>query len=162
MLRRLLARHHDHAGDFRIRTGESEIDRFNQVVTVLKIAAGGIAAISLFVGAIGILTIMWISVHERTNEIGVLRALGVSTGTVQLLFLLESVLLAGAGGAAGIGVGLTAVGLGRTLVPGLPLSTPPVAVAAALVMCLVVGVVSGVAPARRAAALDPVDALRAE
>jgi putative ABC transport system permease protein len=118
--------------------------------------------VSLLVGAIGILTIMWISVHERTNEIGLLRALGVPRRTVQGLFLMESVLLAIAGGALGLGAGLGLVGLGRALVPGLPLSTPPLAVAAALTMCVVVGVVSGVAPARRAAGLDPVEALRAE
>jgi putative ABC transport system permease protein len=105
---------------------------------------------------------MWISVHERTNEIGLLRALGVPRSTVQGLFLLESVLLAVAGGTLGLMTGFAIIGFGRAAVPGLPLSTPPLAVAAALAMCLVVGVVSGVAPARRAADLDPVDALRAE
>jgi putative ABC transport system permease protein len=160
--RAMLSERHRGEEDFTITTQTEMLDTFGKVIGMITVAVSGIAGVSLLVGAMGILTIMWISVHERTNEIGVLRALGVSRGTVQLLFLLESVLLAGAGGAAGIGVGLTAVGLGRTLVPGLPLSTPPVAVAAALVMCLVVGVVSGVAPARRAAALDPVDALRAE
>ncbi|HSO21309.1 MAG TPA: ABC transporter permease, partial [Chondromyces sp.] len=82
--------------------------------------------------------------------------------TVQALFLMESVMLAVAGGALGLGAGLGMVWLGKALVPGLPLSTPPLAVVAALSMCLVVGVASGVAPARRAAGLDPVEALRAE
>ena len=82
--------------------------------------------------------------------------------TVQGLFLLESVLLAVAGGALGLTTGFVLVALGRAVVPGLPLSTPPAAVAAALAMCLVVGVVSGVAPARRAAELDPIEALRTE
>jgi putative ABC transport system permease protein len=81
---------------------------------------------------------------------------------VQSLFLLESVLLAVAGGVLGLSVGFAVIWVARAAVPGLPLSTPPLAVVAALVMCLVVGVISGVAPARRAADLDPVDALRAE
>jgi putative ABC transport system permease protein len=76
--------------------------------------------------------------------------------------LLESVLLAVAGGIMGLAVGMGLIGFSRSAMPGLPLSTPPLAVAAALTMCLVVGVVSGVAPARRAADLDPVDSLRAE
>ena len=71
-------------------------------------------------------------------------------------------LLAVAGGALGLLAGFAITNFGRAAIPGLPLSTPPTAVLAALVMCLVVGVVSGVAPARRAADLDPVDALRAE
>jgi putative ABC transport system permease protein len=81
---------------------------------------------------------------------------------VQGLFVLESILLAVAGGALGLMAGFALIGLARAAVPGLPLSTPPAAVVAALVMCLVVGVISGVAPARRAAELDPVEALRAE
>jgi putative ABC transport system permease protein len=86
----------------------------------------------------------------------------VPRGTVQGLFLLESVLLAVAGGALGLLAGFTIIGFGRAAMPGLPLSTPPMAVVAALAMCLIVGMVSGVAPARRAADLDPVDALRTE
>jgi putative ABC transport system permease protein len=138
------------------------VDTFGKIIGMITIAVSGIAGVSLLVGAMGILTIMWISVHERTNEIGLLRALGVTRGTVQALFLLESVLLAVAGGTLGLVAGVSLTAFGRAAVPGLPLSTPPLAVVAALVMCLVVGVVSGVAPARRAAALDPVDALRAE
>ncbi len=138
------------------------LDTFGKIIGMITIAVSGIAGVSLLVGAMGIFTIMWISVHERTNEIGLLRALGVPQGTVQGLFLLESVLLAVAGGAIGLIAGFALIGLGRAAVPGLPLSTPPEAVAAALAMCLVVGVVSGVAPARRAAQLDPVEALRTE
>jgi putative ABC transport system permease protein len=157
----LKARHRDEE-DFTITTQTEMVDTFGKIIGMITIAVSGIAGVSLLVGAMGILTIMWISVHERTNEIGLLRALGVSRGTVQALFLLESVLLAVAGGALGLLAGLSLTAIGRAAVPGLPLSTPPLAVVAALLMCLVVGVVSGVAPARRAAALDPVDALRAE
>ena len=105
---------------------------------------------------------LWISVHERTHEIGLLRALGVGAPAVQRLFLLESVVLGTAGGLLGLALGF---GLGAALgvlIPGIPLKTSFSAVAAAVLMSLVVGAVSGVAPARRAASLDPIDALRAE
>jgi putative ABC transport system permease protein len=161
-IRSMLMRRHRGEEDFTITTQTEMLDTFGKIISMITIAVSGIAGVSLLVGAMGILTIMWISVHERTNEIGLLRALGVPRGTVQGLFLLESVLLAVAGGALGLVTGFAIIGFGRAAVPGLPLSTPPLAVAAALAMCLVVGVVSGVAPARRAADLDPVDALRAE
>jgi putative ABC transport system permease protein len=161
-LRTVLSERHRGEEDFTVTTQTEMLDTFGRIMDVITVAVSGIAAISLLVGAIGILTIMWISVHERTGEIGLLRALGVSSAHVQGLFLLESITLAGAGGAFGLGVGLGTATLAEALVPGLPLDTPPGAVVAALVMSLVVGVVSGVAPARRAAALDPVEALRAE
>jgi putative ABC transport system permease protein len=161
-IRALLMERHRDEEDFTITTQTEMLDTFGKIIGMITIAVSGIAGVSLLVGAMGIFTIMWISVHERTNEIGLLRALGVPRSTVQGLFLLESVLLAVAGGAIGLIAGFALIGLGRAAVPGLPLSTPPAAVAAALAMCLVVGVVSGVAPARRAAQLDPVEALRTE
>ena len=157
----LMARHRGEE-DFTITTQTEMLETFGKIIGMITIAVSGIAGVSLLVGAMGILTIMWISVHERTNEIGLLRALGVSRGTVQGLFLLESVLLAVAGGALGLAAGLGIAGLGRAALPNLPLSTPPLAIVAALAMCLLVGIVSGVAPARRAADLDPVEALRTE
>jgi len=161
-IRSLLMERHRGEEDFTITTQTEMLDTFGKIIGMITIAVSGIAGISLLVGAMGILTIMWISVHERTNEIGLLRALGVSRGTVQGLFLLESVLLATAGGTLGLAAGLSLTALGRAAVPGLPLSTPPLAIVAALLMCLLVGVISGVAPARRAADLDPVEALRTE
>jgi putative ABC transport system permease protein len=161
-IRTLLMERHRGEEDFTISTQTEMLETFGKIIGMITVAVSGIAGVSLLVGAMGILTIMWISVHERTNEIGLLRALGVSRVTVQGLFLLESVLLAVAGGVMGLGVGMGLIALSRAAAPGLPLSTPPLAVVAALTMCLVVGVVSGVAPARRAADLDPVDALRTE
>jgi putative ABC transport system permease protein len=157
----LMARHRGEE-DFTITTQTEMLETFGKIIGMITIAVSGIAGVSLLVGAMGILTIMWISVHERTNEIGLLRALGVSRNTVQGLFLLESVLLAVAGGGLGLAAGLGIAGLGRAALPNLPLSTPPLAIVAALAMCLLVGIVSGVAPARRAADLDPVEALRTE
>ncbi len=161
-MRRVLMERHRGEEDFTITTQTEMLDTFGKIIGMITIAVSGIAGVSLLVGAMGILTIMWISVHERTNEIGLLRALGVSRRTVQGLFLLESMLLAVAGGVLGLTAGMALIGLSRALVPGLPVSTPPMAVVAALAMCVVVGVISGVVPARRAAELDPVEALRTE
>lgn len=161
-IRRMLMERHRGEEDFTITTQTEALETFGRVISMITVAVSGIAGISLFVGAMGILTIMWISVHERTGEIGLLRAIGVSRATVQLLFLLEAVALAFAGGLLGLAGGFGITAAMRAVVPGLPMSTPVEAVVAALVMSLVVGMVSGVAPARRAAALDPIDALRAE
>ena len=161
-IRRTLTDRHRGEEDFTITTQTEMLETFDRVIGMITVAVSGIAGISLLVGSMGILTIMWISVHERTGEIGLLRALGVSSAAVQRLFLFESVLLALAGGALGLAGGFGIGALIRLAIPGIPLSTPFGAVVAALLMSLVVGVVSGVAPARRAARLDPIDALRAE
>ena len=157
----LTARHRGNE-DFTVTTQTEMLETFGRIIGIITAAVTAIAGISLFVGAIGILTIMWISVHERTAEIGLLRALGVGVRAVQGLFLLEAVILAAAGGVAGVTFGFAVEVALRGLVPALPLATPAGAVLAALAMSVAVGVAAGVLPARRAAALDPVDALRAE
>lgn len=157
----LTARHRDQE-DFTVTTETEMLDTFGRVISIITVAVTAIAGISLLVGGMGILTIMWISVHERTAEIGLLRALGVGRASVQRLFLLEATVLALVGGVGGLAVGGFIELMLRALVPGLPLATPPGAVIAALLTSLLVGVAAGVVPARRAAALDPVDALRAE
>lgn len=161
-MKRILKERHRGQEDFTITTQTEMLDSFGRVIGMVTVAVSGIAGISLLVGAIGILTIMWISVHERTHEIGLLRALGVTPSGVARLFLMEAVLIASAGGMAGIIVGFGLSTLIRLLVPGLPMSTSTGAVIAALGMSLVVGVASGYIPARRAAGLDPAEALRAE
>ena len=113
-------------------------------------------------GATGILTMMWIAVGERTSEIGLVRALGASRGQVQALFLAEAAALATLGGVAGVAVGLGVGAALRLVVPGLPVETPLRFVLAGLAVSVLTGLVSGVAPARRAASLDPIEALRAE
>jgi putative ABC transport system permease protein len=157
----LTARHRGEE-DFTVTTQTEMLDTFGRIIGIITAAVTAIAGISLFVGAMGILTIMWISVHERTGEIGLLRALGVTERGVQSLFLLEAALLAMTGGVAGIAFGFGVQLLARAFVPGLPLATPVGAVVAALAMSFAVGIAAGVIPARHAAALDPVDALRAE
>ncbi|WP_243288043.1 ABC transporter permease [Geothrix terrae] len=157
----LMARHRGEE-DFTLTTQTEMLDVFGRVIGIVTLAVTAIAAISLVVGAMGILTVMWISVHERTAEIGLLRALGVDGATVQALFFLEAVLLAVGGGVGGLAFGVLVQAVLRTIVPGLPLATPPEAVAAALLMTLAVGAAAGVLPARKAAGLDPIEALRAE
>jgi putative ABC transport system permease protein len=161
-IRRVLMERHGGEEDFTITTEDEMLDVLGRVLSVVSLAVAGIAGISLVVGAIGILTMMWISVGERTGEIGLVRALGATRRQVLQLFLVEAALLSAAGGAIGIAAGLGIGGLLRLAFPGLPLHTAPVFAVAALVVSLLVGLVSGVMPARRAARLDPLEALRAE
>ena len=161
-VKRVLADRHAGEEDFTVTTQEAMLEVFGNVMGVVTLAVGAIAGISLVVGAIGILTMMWISVSERTVEIGLVRAIGASRRQVATLFLAESAGLALVGGIAGLVLGL---GLGaalRWIVPGLPVETPQGFVVAALGTSLGVGLLSGVLPARRAARLDPIEALRSE
>ncbi len=161
-IRALLTERHGGKDDVTITTQAAMLETFGNIMDIVTLAVGAIGGISLLVGAIGILTMMWIAVGERTNEIGLIRSIGATRRQVEVVFLTEAALLALLGGLAGVGTGLGICALLRTLVPGLPVHTPAVFVAAALVISLVTGVASGVLPARRAASLDPVEALRAE
>jgi len=157
----LMARHRNEE-DFTVVTQDEMMSVLGNVMDIVNVAVGGIGGISLLVGAIGILTMMWISVNERRAEIGLVKALGATPRQILVLFLAEAAALALAGGVLGVLAGLgVARGL-RLFVPGLPLATPVRYVVAALVVSSAVGLASGVLPARRAATLDPVEALRAE
>jgi putative ABC transport system permease protein len=160
--RRLLADRHGGNEDFTITTQAAMIEVFGNVMGVITLAVGAIAGISLLVGATGILTMMWIAVGERTGEIGLVRSLGASRAQVRRLFLFEATALAGLGGLLGVGAGLVLCAVLRTLIAGLPVQTPGVFVAAALIASACAGLVSGVAPAERASRMDPIEALRAE
>jgi putative ABC transport system permease protein len=161
-IRSLLTERHNRKEDFTITTQTAMIETSGKVMNIVTLSVGAIAGISLFVGAVGIFTMMWISVGERTSEIGLLRAVGATQNQVLYLFLLEAVLLTTGGGAAGA---LAALGLGGLLqaaVPGLPVYTDPIYILAALGMSTLTGLASGLAPARRAASLPPVESLRSE
>jgi putative ABC transport system permease protein len=160
--RRLLTERHGGEEDFTIVTQTAMLEVFGNVMDVVTTAVAAIGGISLLVGAIGILTMMWIAVNERVEEIGLMRAIGAHEDHVLRLFLLEAVVLTLLGGAAGIAVGLGVAGLVRLLLPGLPVHTPLAYLFAALAVSLLTGLLAGVLPARRAARLDPIEALRAE
>jgi len=161
-VRRLLTDRHGGTEDFTVTTQAAMLEVFGNVMNVVTMAVGAIAGISLLVGAIGILTMMWIAVGERTSEIGLVRALGATRRQVQTLFLMEAGALAGAGGVLGVLAGLSLAAVLRLAVPGLPVQTPPIFVVVAVAVSVVTGLLSGVMPARRAARLDPIEALRAE
>jgi putative ABC transport system permease protein len=161
-VRRLLVERHGGKEDFTLTTQTEMLDVFGRVMDVITLSVAVIAAISLLVGAVGIFTMMWISVGERVGEIGLLRALGATSRQVLAIFLAEAVLLTSLGGTAGLLFGLSLMALIRFIVPGLPLAAPLEYVVGALAMSAASGLISGVSPARRAAALVPVEALRAE
>ncbi len=123
---------------------------------------GALGGISLLVGAVGIVTIMTISVTERTNEIGLLVALGARRSTILGLFLSESVMLAALGGMLGLLLGIGLAQLLRLALPTLHVHTPWSFAVGALAMSAIIGLLAGVLPARSASHLNPIEALRAE
>jgi putative ABC transport system permease protein len=161
-VRAVLIDRHRGEEDFTIVSQSEMLSVFGRVMDVLTLGVAVIAGISLLVGSIGIFTMMWISVGERVPEIGLLRALGATAGQVRDLFLVEAILLTSVGGLAGMVGGLVILGLVRWWLPEFPAAAPLRYVVAALVVSLAAGLVSGVGPARRAARLEPVEALRAE
>lgn len=156
----LVARHG--SDDVTITTQEQMLDVLGSVLDVLTFAVAAIGGISLLVGAIGIVTIMTITINERTSEIGLLRALGAKQSQVLSLFLGEAIVLAAVGGLSGLVLGVGIAQLLHLILPALPVHTPVLYVVLAEVIAVVIGLVAGVLPARRAALLDPVEALRSE
>ena len=161
-VRSVLIQRHDRREDFTIMTQKEGLAMVNNIINIITGVVTGIAAISLLVGAIGILTIMWIVVRERVGEIGLVKALGATQGQILLWYLLEAGVTALIGGVAGIVVGVGGAWLLQRAVPGLESYTSLLTVSLALFVSLAVGVGAGVAPALRAARLDPVEALREE
>lgn len=160
-IQRMIAKRHGR-DDVTVITQQKMQDVLGSVLGVLTFAVGALGSISLLVGGVGILTVMTIAVTERTSEIGLLRALGAGREQIQLLFLGEAAMLAAAGGAAGLALGVSLARLLHLLVPALPVSTPWWFAVLAVGMSVCVGLIAGVVPARQAAHMVPVAALRAE
>jgi putative ABC transport system permease protein len=161
----LRKRHHlqeSQDNDFNVRNQADAISTANSISTIMSAVLGGIAGISLLVGGIGIMNIMLVSVAERTREIGIRKAIGAKQRDILSQFLIEALVMSGSGGFIGLvlayvtSVGLTAVQDNFVLV------VQPMSVVLAMGFSLCVGVFFGYYPARRAARLDPIEALRYE
>ncbi len=145
--------------DFTVQSAESSLEIIGNITNILSLALGGIAAISLLVGGIGVANIMLVSVTERTREIGLRKALGAKRADILKQFLLESVILSLVGGLIGITFGLIgSLILAQVLVSAVT----PWSIILAFTFSILVGVVFGMAPALRASKLNPIDALRYE
>lgn len=145
--------------DVTLITQDAILGTFDRILGALTLAVAGIAGISLAVAGILVMNVMLVAVTQRTGEIGLLKALGASTTDIRNAFIVEALLLSLAGAAAGYGLGQAGAWVIRLLWPVLPAWPPDWAVIAGVGTALATGLVFGVMPARRAARLDPVQAL---
>jgi putative ABC transport system permease protein len=164
----LLRRRHDlgpdDSDDFDIQTQDEILETTNTILAGVTGVVGGIVSIALLVGGIGIANIMLVSVTERTREIGIRKAVGARKRDILVQFLIEAITLALVGGALGILLGYGLGALAIQLIPGdlPPAHVPLWAIALAAGFSALVGVISGIYPAGKAAALDPIESLRYE
>ena len=147
--------------DFFVRTQQTQINTIKNVSRILTVLLGSIASISLVVGGIGIMNIMLVSVGERTREIGIRLAVGAKEKNILVQFLIESVLLSLVGGAIGTAVGILISKVASTLT-GWPTQISVLSIFVAFAFSALVGIVFGIYPAKKAAQLNPIDALRYE
>ena len=145
--------------EFTVLNSAEILSTFQSILGTLTAALGGIAAISLLVGGIGIMNIMLVSVTERTREIGLRKAVGATPQAILIQFLIEAIILSITGGVIGTILG---VGIGAILNQFIPVSTPVWAVVIAFGVSALVGIIFGVVPARKASKLSPIEALRYE
>jgi putative ABC transport system permease protein len=161
IVKRLLTRSHQGVEDFEIVVPAELLAQAQSTQRVFNIVMGSIAAISLLVGGIGIMNVMLTTVTERTKEIGIRRAVGATQRTILTQFLIETVLVSTSGGCLGIVLG-SAMAKGIHFFAGWETVISPSGTLLAFVISALVGVVFGLYPARRAARMDPIAALRFE
>lgn len=158
----LESRHNNRGKDiYRAENALKQLEQVNKVLGIFTAFIGAVAGISLLVGGIGVMNIMLVSVTERTREIGIRKALGATTGTILLQFLTEAVIISLIGGIVGMLLGIAgakAVGNFANISPSLSTGV----IVGTIVFSSVVGIFFGIYPARKAAKLDPIDALRYE
>ena len=150
----------DQGDDFTVKDMGSKLVSAQESSRTMTMLLGGVASIVLLVGGIGIMNIMYVAVTERTREIGVRRAVGATRNHVLLQFLLEAVILSVGGGAIGVGIGLGMIPVASSL--DIRAIASPSGVILSFAFAVLTGVIFGYAPARKAAALDPIEALRYE
>ncbi len=166
-IRQLLRREHNlkngHDDDFKVQTASQFTDSFKSILDMLTMVLGGIVGVSLLVGGIGIMNIMLVSVTERTREIGILKSLGARRSDILVQFLLEAVALSMLGGIIGLILGYA---IGSLIVYAVPAfrgaHVPMWAALVSIGFSTSIGIIFGITPAAKAAALNPIDALRYE
>lgn len=156
---KMITQRHEGEEDVTVITQDAILETFDKILGVLTLGVSGIAAISLAVAGILVMNVMLVSVTQRTAEIGLLKALGATSATVRQLFMVEALLLSLAGGLLGTGLGYIGAAVMRQLYPTFPAYPPLWAVLAGLGTALASGLIFGVMPAKRAAELDPLQAL---
>ncbi|MBI2931997.1 MAG: ABC transporter permease [Planctomycetes bacterium] len=158
----VLKRRHATREDFTVTDQSQMLDALAKILDMLTYALAGIAAISLLVGGIGIMNIMLVSVGEKTREIGIRKAVGATRADILAQFLIESLTLSLLGGALGMALGVGLSLLVGWYFPSFPIVIRPWSVALAVGFSMAVGLFFGVYPARRAAMLDPIEALQCD
>jgi len=147
--------------DFHVRDTQDVADALERTTNTLTVLLGAIAAVSLLVGGIGIMNIMLVSVTERTREIGIRLAIGARMHDVLTQFLVEAVVLSTIGGAIGLALGVGGTWLATSQL-GMPFVPSPATMGLGFSFSVIIGVIFGLIPARKAAGLNPIDALRHE
>lgn len=158
--RLMIARHG--LEDFTIITQNQMLETMDSVLSILTMGVAALGGISLLVGSVGIFTIMTIAVSERVSEIGLLRAVGAERRVIFRLFLGEALALSIAGGLAGVSVGILVIEIVGYALPALPVELAWGYIVSAFAVSLLIGIAAGVAPAIKAARLEPLEALRTE
>jgi putative ABC transport system permease protein len=148
--------------NFELTTADRFIEEFDSITGIFAVGVIAISSIGLLVGGIGVMNIMLVSVTERTKEIGVRKAIGATKRDIVLQFLFEAIALTLVGGVLGVGFALLGSLLIHVLLPSLPSLIPIWSVITALTVSILIGLIFGVWPARKAAQLDPIEALRYE
>ena len=148
-------------GLYQVETISNAAASFDNILTTLNIFITFVAGISLFVGGIGVMNIMLVSVIERTKEIGIRKAIGATNKDILIQFLMESIILTGFGGIGGVFIGIT-LALAISYFVNIPPIFSLFSIALALGVSTLIGLIFGVAPAKKASQLNPIDALRAE